>query len=103
MAPRRRWRSSTTGLGSRGEAQRVFERFYRADPARSHDGGTGLGLAIVAALVAAHGGTVEVDTHPGSGATFRVLLPLAPDAGMWQVRRSIMRRRSCGARGPPGV
>jgi two-component system, OmpR family, sensor kinase len=64
------------------QAQRVFERFYRADPARSHDGGTGLGLAIVAALVAAHGGTVEVDTHPGSGATFRVLLPLAPDAGI---------------------
>jgi two-component system, OmpR family, sensor kinase len=64
------------------QAERVFERFYRADPARSHtDGGTGLGLAIVAALVAAHGGSVEVDTAPGRGARFRVLLPLAPDAG----------------------
>jgi two-component system OmpR family sensor kinase len=63
------------------QAQRVFERFYRADPARSRaGGGSGLGLAIVAALVAAHQGTVEVDSSPGRGATFRVLLWLAPDA-----------------------
>ncbi|HJW59321.1 MAG TPA: HAMP domain-containing sensor histidine kinase, partial [Actinomycetota bacterium] len=64
-----------------GQAERVFERFYRADPARSHaDGGTGLGLSIVAALVAVHGGTVGVDTVPGRGARFRVVLPLAPGA-----------------------
>src|SRR6266536_2141590 len=63
------------------QAEHVFERFYRADPARSHtDGGTGLGLAIVAALVAAHEGAVEVDSAPGRGATFRVLLPLAAGA-----------------------
>jgi two-component system, OmpR family, sensor kinase len=61
------------------QAKRVFERFYRADPARSR-GGTGLGLAIVAGLVEAHGGSVEVDTAPGEGATFRVVLPLDPDA-----------------------
>jgi two-component system OmpR family sensor kinase len=61
------------------QAERVFERFYRADPARSR-GGTGLGLAIVAGLVEAHGGSVEVDTAPGEGATFRVTLPLDPDA-----------------------
>ncbi len=63
------------------QRDRVFERFYRVDKARSREaGGTGLGLAIVASLVTAHHGTVEVDTEPGEGATFRVRLPLAPDA-----------------------
>lgn len=71
-----------TGPGLSGEqAERVFERFYRADAARTRraggNTGTGLGLAIVAALVAAHGGTVEVAETPGGGATFRVRLPLA--------------------------
>jgi two-component system, OmpR family, sensor kinase len=85
------------GLGLTPEqAERVFERFYRIDKARtrraattppvesalpvgaSAHSGAGLGLAIVAALVAAHEGTVEVDTEPGAGATFRVRLPLAP-------------------------
>jgi two-component system OmpR family sensor kinase len=61
------------------QAERVFERFYRADPARGRaSGGTGLGLAIVAAIVAAHRGRVEVRTAVGVGTTFRVLLPLAP-------------------------
>jgi two-component system OmpR family sensor kinase len=54
---------------------KVFERFWRADPARGR-GGTGLGLAIVASLVAAHGGTVTVDGPPGKGARFTVRLPL---------------------------
>lgn len=63
---------------SEPDRQRVFERFYRADTARSRagEGGTGLGLAIVAALAAAHGGHVEVDSVPGQGSTFRVVLPL---------------------------
>jgi two-component system OmpR family sensor kinase len=63
------------------QASRVFERFYRADQARDRrTGGSGLGLAIVAGLVAAHDGTVSVDTAPGRGATFRITLPLAPEA-----------------------
>jgi two-component system, OmpR family, sensor kinase len=63
------------------QAQRVFERFYRADAARNRaSGGTGLGLAIVAGLVAAHGGSVAVRTAPGEGADFQVKLPLSPDA-----------------------
>ena len=63
------------------QAQRVFERFYRADQARTRTtGGSGLGLAIVRALVAAHGGTASVRTAPGRGATFRIALPLAPEA-----------------------
>jgi two-component system OmpR family sensor kinase len=62
------------------QAERVFERFYRADPARGRaNGGTGLGLAIVAAIVAGHGGRVEVQTAVGVGTTFRVLLPIATD------------------------
>jgi two-component system OmpR family sensor kinase len=63
------------------QAEHVFERFYRGDQARTRKtGGTGLGLAIVAALVTAHGGSVALRTAPGQGATFRVTLPLAPEA-----------------------
>ncbi|MFC6086118.1 sensor histidine kinase [Sphaerisporangium aureirubrum] len=64
------------------EADRVFERFYRADPSRTRSpdsGGTGLGLAIVAALTTAHNGTTTLKTTPGSGSTFRITLPLTPD------------------------
>ncbi|MER5453319.1 HAMP domain-containing sensor histidine kinase [Micromonospora sp. NPDC002389] len=72
-----------TGPGLTGEqAERVFERFYRADASRTRRTGTytgtGLGLAIVAALVSVHQGSVEVTDTPGGGATFRVRLPLAP-------------------------
>jgi len=66
---------------SQEQARRVFERFYRADQARTRaKGGSGLGLAIVAALVAAHGGVASVRTAQGQGATFRITLPLAPEA-----------------------
>jgi signal transduction histidine kinase len=66
---------------SREQADRVFERFYRADQARRRKtGGAGLGLAIVRALVGAHGGTTGVDTAPGDGATFWITLPLAAEA-----------------------
>ncbi len=58
---------------------RLFERFYRADKARSRDlGGTGLGLSIVKNIATAHGGSVEVDTAPGAGSTFRMILPIDP-------------------------
>jgi signal transduction histidine kinase len=64
------------------DAGRAFERFYRADASRTRGedstpkaGGTGLGLAIVSSLVAAHGGSVDLSTTPGQGATFTVRLP----------------------------
>ena len=64
-----------------GEEKRIFEPFHRADPGRSRDrGGSGLGLSIVAAVVSAHGGTVEALPTEGGGATFRLELPLVPKA-----------------------
>ena len=62
------------------DAERVFERFYRADSSRARaSGGTGLGLSIVDSLVYAHGGTVSVATAPGRGCTFKVRLPRIAD------------------------
>jgi two-component system, OmpR family, sensor kinase len=86
------------GPGMRPEqAARVFERFYRADEARTRArGGTGLGLAIAASLTAAHGGHISVDTAPGRGAVFEVCLPLAAaaaDAG------AAARGSACALRG----
>ncbi len=67
------------GVGIAEEDQdRIFERFYRVDPARSRDtGGTGLGLAIVKHVCANHGGEVTVWSQPGHGATFTMRLPTA--------------------------
>ena len=67
------------GIGiSPTDAERVFERFYRADPARSRaTGGTGLGLAIVKHVATNHGGTVSVRSTEGYGSTFTLRLPAA--------------------------
>jgi two-component system OmpR family sensor kinase len=71
-------RDSGPGLTEEA-AQRVFERFWRADPTRSRSrGGVGLGLSIVSAVADAHGGTVSAHSEAGKGATFRITLPLAP-------------------------
>ena len=58
------------------DQERVFERFYRVDAARSrHTGGTGLGLSIVKHVVANHGGEVTLWSQPGQGSTFTIRLP----------------------------
>ena len=69
------------GIGiSKEEQERVFERFYRVDKARSRaTGGTGLGLSIVKHVAADHGGTVELWSAVGRGSTFTLVLPRLPE------------------------
>jgi signal transduction histidine kinase len=66
-----------TGIGIEAEQRpHIFERFYRADCSYTgHKGGAGLGLSIVSAIVQQHGGKVQLESTPGKGSTFTVLLP----------------------------
>jgi two-component system sensor histidine kinase SenX3 len=71
-----------SGIGIPGrDLERIFERFYRVDRARSRDtGGTGLGLAIVRHVAANHGGEVTVESQEGEGSVFTLRLPAGPRA-----------------------
>ena len=69
------------GIGvPRGEFDRIFERFYRVDKARSRaTGGTGLGLSIVRHVIANHGGEVLVESDEGEGSVFTLSIPKVTD------------------------
>jgi signal transduction histidine kinase len=73
-------RVTDTGIGlSPEDREKIFERFYRSPTARSLDeGGAGLGLCIARSIVEAHGGEIRVESSPGMGSAFTVLLPLQP-------------------------
>ena len=71
-----------TGVGIPADAlPRLFERFYRVDPARAReDGGTGIGLAIARSVVEAHGGSIRAESEPGRGSVFTFDLPVSRPA-----------------------
>ena len=89
-------RVADTGIGiAEHELPRVFERFYRADPARTREpGGTGLGLAIARWIAEQHGGTVDLASRRGEGTTARIRLPALARSGRTGMR---------GARPGPGT
>jgi len=68
-----------TGIGiAREHIPRLAERFYRVDASRARDtGGTGLGLSIVKHVMQRHGGELEIESSPGAGSSFRLVLPSA--------------------------
>ncbi|MEZ3161637.1 ATP-binding protein [Microbacterium sp. BWT-B31] len=93
------------GIGiAEGDQDRVFERFYRADQARSRrTGGTGLGLSIVKHAVQRHGGEVRLWSRPGRGSTFTIRLPLieSPDLEPTSKRRRKKKKRPVAQPAPP--
>jgi two-component system sensor histidine kinase SenX3 len=92
------------GIGiAEGDQDRVFERFYRADPARARrTGGSGLGLSIVKHAVQRHGGEVRLWSRPGRGSTFTIRLPQidAPDIGQMPKRGRKKKRADAGPAAP---
>ena len=88
------------GIGiSDADRERIFERFYRADEARSRrTGGTGLGLSIVKHATQRHGGDVRVWSRPGRGSTFTVRLPAAsaPESADKKTKRKTKKKRVSG-------
>jgi signal transduction histidine kinase len=65
------------GAGISTEAlPHIFDRFYRADPARAHENESGLGLAIAKSITEAHGGSISASSRLGEGTTITVLLPI---------------------------
>ncbi len=93
------------GVGlSPPQIERVFDRFWRADPARARTtGGTGLGLSISAEDAALHGGRLQVWGVPGGGASFRLLLPVRVDGPLsTQPLPLVPRDARAGAAGVPG-
>ena len=67
-----------TGIGiPRGEQKKIFDKFYRGEDSLVHETkGSGLGLALVRHIMEAHGGAVEVESIPGKGSTFTLVLPV---------------------------
>ncbi|WP_306919494.1 MULTISPECIES: cell wall metabolism sensor histidine kinase WalK [unclassified Arthrobacter] len=88
------------------EQERVFERFYRVDAARSrHTGGTGLGLSIVKHVISNHGGEVTLWSQPGQGSTFTIRLPEMEgqdDADALEARKPAAQAPARPAVPPPG-
>lgn len=84
------FRVSDEGAGMDADTtERVFDRFYRADKSRGrHRSNSGLGLAIVAAIVAAHDGTIDIDTRLGEGTTFTIDVPIRRHADTVRAGRS---------------
>ncbi|MET0735671.1 MAG: ATP-binding protein [Microbacterium sp.] len=87
------------GIGiAEGDQDRVFERFYRADPARARrTGGTGLGLSIVKHAVQRHGGEVRLWSRPGRGSTFTIRLPLVAGPDDLPPRKRRKKKRPASA------